>query len=121
MEVYKTFGILLPRNTTQQRESPIGKNTRFSPDDSAAKKLGILASADVGDLLYSPGHVMLFLGHIDGEPYVIHSLFGAGWTDDDGTFQEGVLNGVSVTPLRQIFVSPDATYFDQLYSVKQIR
>ena len=121
MEVYKTFGILLPRNTTQQRESPIGDNIRFSPDDSPEEKLKALNNADVGDLLYSPGHVMLYLGNVDGEPYVIHSLFGAGWTDDDGTFQEGELNGVSVTPLRQIYVSPDATYFDQLYSVKRIR
>tara|TARA_R110002096_G_scaffold119123_5_gene258070 strand:- start:3154 stop:3708 length:555 start_codon:yes stop_codon:yes gene_type:complete len=121
MEVYKTFGILLPRNSLQQRNSPIGRNLNFSADDSDAKKLELLDRCDVGDLLYSPGHVMLYLGKVDGEPYVIHSLFGAGWTDDDGSFQEGVLNGVSVTPLRKIYVSPDATYFDQLTSVKQIR
>jgi len=52
---------------------------------------------------------------------VIHSLFGAGWAEEDGSFQEGVLNGVSVTPLRQIYMSPEATYFDQLYSIKRIR
>lgn len=121
MEVYKTFGILLPRNTEQQEESRIGNNIRISPDDSAEKKLEVLEHADVGDLLYSPGHVMLYLGEADGESYVIHSLFGAGWTDDDGSFQEGVMNGVSVTPLRQIYVSADATYFDQLTSIKQIR
>ena len=121
MEVYKTFGVLLPRNSQQQRKSPIGRNIDFSACDSAEEKLKVLARCDVGDLLYSPGHVMLYLGHVDGEPYVIHSLFGAGWTDDDGNFQEGVLNGVSVTPIRKIYVSPDATYFDQLYSIKQIR
>jgi cell wall-associated NlpC family hydrolase len=121
MEVYKTFGILLPRNSAQQRTSPIGNNTYFSTSDSAEEKLKILAACDVGDLLYCPGHVMLYLGHVDGEPYVIHSLFGAGWADEDGGFQEGVLNGVAVTPLRQIYMSRDATYFDQLYSIKQIR
>lgn len=119
MEVYKTFGILLPRNSAQQRTSPIGENLGFS--DSAEEKLKVLATCDVGDLLYSPGHVMLFLGSIDGEPYVIHSLFGAGWTDDAGKFQEGVLNGVSVTPLTKIYVSPEATYFDQLDGIKRIR
>lgn len=121
MEVYKTFGILLPRNSLQQRNSPIGRNLNIADNDSDATKLEVLDRCDVGDLLYSPGHVMLYLGKVDGEPYVIHSLFGAGWTDDDGHFQEGVLNGVSVTPLRKIYVSPDATYFDQLTSVKQIR
>ncbi len=121
MEVYKTFGILLPRNSAQQRKSPIGDNTYFCASDSADEKLRILASCDVGDLLYCPGHVMLYIGNVDGEPYVIHSLFGAGWAEDDGSFQEGVLNGVAVTPLRQIYTSPDATYFDQLYGIKQIR
>jgi cell wall-associated NlpC family hydrolase len=121
MEVYKTFGILLPRNSSQQRNSPIGNNTFFGASDHKAEKIRILATCDVGDLLYCPGHVMLYLGTVDGEPYVIHSLFGAGWADEDGRFQEGVLNGVSVTPLRQIYMSPDATYFDQLYSIKQIR
>ncbi|MDH5500772.1 MAG: SH3 domain-containing protein [Gammaproteobacteria bacterium] len=121
MEVYKTFGILLPRNSAQQRNSPIGNNTFFGAGDSAAEKLKVLAACDVGDLLYCPGHVMLYLGTVDGEPYVIHSLFGAGWAEEDGSFQEGVLNGVAVTPLRQIYMSPEATYFDQLYSIKQIR
>jgi cell wall-associated NlpC family hydrolase len=121
MEVYKTFGILLPRNSAQQRTSPIGSNTYFRASDSAEEKLKNLAACDVGDLLYCPGHVMLYLGHVDGEPYVIHSLFGAGWAEEDGGFQEGVLNGVAVTPLRQIYMSRDATYFDQLYSIKQIR
>ena len=121
MEVYKTFGILLPRNSTQQRNSPMGNNTFIGAGDGAEQKLSMLAACDVGDLLYSPGHVMLYLGNVDGEPYVIHSLFGAGWTDEDGSFQEGVLNGVAVTPLRQIYVSPEATYFDQLYGIKQIR
>lgn len=121
MEVYKTFGIPLPRNTKQQEDSRIGESSRIASNDSAEKKLEILNRADVGDLLYSPGHVMVYLGSVDGEAYVIHSLFGAGWTDDDGRFQEGVLNGVSVTPVRKIYASADATYFDQLTSLKRIR
>ncbi len=121
MEVYKTFGILLPRNSAQQRNSPVGDNRQIDAGVSAEEKLKILASCDVGDLLYCPGHVMLYLGSVDGEPYVIHSLFGAGWTDDAGNFQEGVLNGVSVTPLTQIYVSPEETYFEQLSGIKRIR
>ena len=121
MEVYKTFGILLPRNSVQQRNSPIGNNMLVGSADSAEEKLEMLAACDVGDLLYCPGHVMLYLGNCDGEPYVIHSLYGAGWIEEDGTFQEGALNGVAVTPLRQIYVSPEETYFDQLNGIKQIR
>ncbi len=121
MEVFKTFGIPLPRNAGQQRDSEIGHNRRISPDCSASQKLAMLAEADVGDLLYSPGHVMLYLGEVDGEPWAIHSLFGAGWIDEDGAFQEGVLNGVTATPIRQVYASASATYFDELQSIKQIR
>jgi cell wall-associated NlpC family hydrolase len=121
MEVYKTFGVLLPRNSAQQRNSPVGDNRQIDASVSAEEKLKILASCDVGDLLYCPGHVMLYLGNIDDEPYVIHSLFGAGWTDEAGNFQEGVLNGASVTPLTQIYVSPQETYFEQLSGIKRIR
>lgn len=121
MEVYKTFGILLPRNSLQQSTSPVGRNIVISASAGAEEKLQLLAGCDVGDLLYSPGHVMVYLGNVDGDPYVIHSLFGAGWTDDNGKFQDGALNGVSVTPLMRTYADDNATYFDQLSSIKKIR
>ncbi len=120
-EVYRTVGIFLPRNSSQQGNSPIGENICFAPDDSAKEKLKTLTSADVGDLLYSTGHVMLYLGTMDGQPYVIHDLSGSGGVDEDGEYEEGALNGVSVTPLLPIYSSPESSYFDQLYSIKKIR
>ena len=120
-EVYKTVGIYLPRNSTQQGNSPIGENIRFSSDDTAEEKLRALASADVGDLIYSTGHVMLYLGTVDNQPYVIHDSSGSGWTDADGNFHEGVLNGVSVTPLSPMHISQEFTYLEKMYSIKKIR
>jgi len=120
-EVYKTFGIYLPRNSGQQGQSPIGESTHFAPATGASEKLDILASADVGDLLYSKGHVMMYLGAEDDEPYVIHDLSGSGWAGEDGEFQEGVLNGVSVTPLTPLHSSPETTYFEEMYALKKIR
>lgn len=120
-EVYKTFGIYLPRNSGQQGHSPIGESTHFDPGTSAAEKMAVLATADVGDLLYAKGHVMMYLGEEDGEPYVIHDLSGSGWTGADGEFREGVLNGVSVTPLTPLHSSPETTYFEQMYALKKIR
>jgi len=121
VEVYKTVGIALPRNSDQQGHSPIGENIRFSPEATAEEKLQSVAAGDAGDLLYSTGHVMLYLGTADDQPYVIHDLSGSGWVDEDGKHQEGVLNGVSVTPLTPMLTSPDATYFEQLYAIKKIR
>mgnify|MGYP001816543843 FL=1 len=121
LEVFKTFGFVLPRNSLQQGHSDIGDNVRFPIDAPAEEKLAALAGADVGDLLYSTGHVMLYLGCIDDEYYVIHDLTGSGWADDEGNFQEGAINSVSVTPLRKIHASPEETYFDQLYAIKRLR
>lgn len=120
-EVYKTFGVILPRNSGQQGSSPIGENHDFQPNASADEKMNVLATANVGDLLYSTGHVMMYLGSEDGQPYVIHDLSGSGWEDENGRFQKGVLNGVSVTPLTPIHSSPEATYFDEIYAIKKIR
>ncbi|MDH3416139.1 MAG: SH3 domain-containing protein [Gammaproteobacteria bacterium] len=120
-EVYKTVGIYLPRNSAQQGNSPIGENIRFSPDDTAEEKLRALASADVGDLIYSTGHVMLYLGTVDKQPYVIHDSSGSGWTDEDGKSNEGVLNGVSVTPLSPMHMSQESNYLEKMYSIKKIR
>ncbi len=120
-EVYKTVGIFLPRNSAQQGNSPIGENIRFSADGTTEEKLQALASADVGDLIYSTGHVMLYLGTVDNQPYVIHDSSGSGWTDEDGNFHDGVLNGVSVTPLSPMHMSQKFTYLEKMYSIKKIR
>jgi cell wall-associated NlpC family hydrolase len=111
-EVYKTVGILMPRNSAQQGQSPIGRTIAFAPQDSAEQKLQAVADSDVGDLLYSPGHVMMYLGTVSGEPWVIHDLSGS---------VEGAPKGVSVTPLTTIRQSSESTYFEKMYAIKQIR
>jgi cell wall-associated NlpC family hydrolase len=120
-EVYKTFGIQLPRNSGQQGSSPIGESVEFDTETSDEEKLLAILSADAGDLLYSTGHVMLYLGAEDAMPYVIHDLSGYGWAGVDGEVQEGALNGVSVTPLIPLHSSRDSTYFEEIYAIKQIR
>ncbi len=120
LEVYKTFGIYLPRNSEQQGHSPIGRNIRFSPHDSTENKLRALARADAGDLIYSPGHVMVYLGTVNDQPYVIHDSAGPGWENDPNTDQEHVPGGVSVAPLRSIRMSREFTYFEKIYAIKTI-
>jgi len=111
----------LPRNSGQQGSSPIGDSVEFNIETSDEEKLQAILAADVGDLLYSTGHVMLYLGTEDGMPYVIHDLSGFGWAGADGEVQEGALNGVSVTPLIPLHSSRDSTYFEEIYAIKQIR
>jgi len=121
MEVYKTFGILMPRNTGQQGEGSFGENTRFTEQSSREEKLRALKNMDIGDLIYVPGHVLMYIGDVDGEPYVIHDVSVFRYTDENGEYYEGTLNSVSVTPLIPLYGSRESPYVDLIYNIKRIR
>ena len=121
LDVYKTMGINLPRNSSQQGRSPIGDNEFLDEGDGRQVRLDALADARAGDLLYSPGHVMIFLGWDEGEPWIIHDMSGSGWVDESGEPIEGIMNGVGVTPLLTTEMAPGLTFFETLYAIKKIR
>jgi hypothetical protein len=114
------MGIALPRNSKQQGTSPIGHNIRFDENATEQQRLDALSRIAPGDLLYSPGHVMIFLGFDDGEPWVIHHMSGSGWVDEKGDPIEGIMNGVGVTPLLTTEMAPGLTYFETMYAIKSI-
>lgn len=119
-EIYKSFGIVLPRNTGDQSSSLIGDNIWFETDQPPSSKADALDSLDVGNLIYIPGHVMMYLGTVDGEPYVIHDVAGLNYHSESGEYYSGVLSGVSVTPLLPLSVSEDKTYVESIRSIKAI-
>jgi cell wall-associated NlpC family hydrolase len=121
MEVYKSFGIFMPRNTGQQGESDYGINTRFTAESTREEKLQALKKMDIGDLIYVPGHVLMYIGDVYGEPYVIHDVSIFRYTDQSGQYYEGTLNSVSVTPLIPLYGTKDSTYLDLMYNIKKIR
>ncbi len=120
-EVYRSMGILLPRNSGDQGKSVIGSNIRFEKDTTRAAKEDALRGAKVGDLVYFPGHVMMVLGHDGGVPYIIHDVTGLNYLGDNGAIYRGTLNGVSITPLFTLQSSTERTYVDAVYAVKSIR
>jgi len=121
MEVYKTFGIQMPRNTGQQGDGVFGENTRFTDQSSKEEKLKALGELDIGDLIYVPGHVLMYIGDVNGEPYVIHDVSIFRYIDENDEYYEGVLNGVSVTPFIPLYGSRQSPYVDLIYNIKRIR
>jgi len=121
MEIYKTFGFLMPRNTGQQGAGSYGENTRFMPTSTPDEKMAALQKMDVGDLLYVPGHVLMYIGDVDGKPYVIHDVSVFRYIDEHGDYYEGTLNGVSVTPLIPLYGSRESPYIDLVYNIKRVR
>ncbi|MEI6893249.1 MAG: SH3 domain-containing protein [Colwellia sp.] len=115
-EIYKSFGFIMPRNSGQQAKSVYGLNHFFAKDSDQQSKLKIIATLQVGDLIYIPGHVMMYLGDDKSKPYVIHDVKGLSYLDKQGDIYQGTLNGVSVTPL-----IPLKDYVKKITNIKRIR
>jgi hypothetical protein len=71
MDLFRTFGIFMPRNSTEQAKVGIdlmeGKNMKEKILDEAIP---------LATTLRLPGHIMLYLGKDKGKYYVIHSVWG---------------------------------------------
>jgi hypothetical protein len=70
--VYKCFGLELPRNTTWQSAMPAFK-TDLS-DMEAQAKAKVLDSLPGGTILFLRGHEMMYLGEVNGFHYVISTV-----------------------------------------------
>ncbi len=120
-EIYRSFGVLLPRNTSAQGVSPALDRIAFSDKDGAAARDRAVAALQVGDLVYIPGHVMMAIGHVDGRTWVIHDTAGGSWNGADGKRIQAHLNGVSVTPLEPMMASDSLRYIDRITNIQRIR
>jgi cell wall-associated NlpC family hydrolase len=119
-EVYRSMGVQMPRNTSDQSVSPAFARTHFEPGDSRDKRMAAVAALDVGDLIYIPGHVMMFVGRIDGMPYVIHDTNGGSFLGADGELHSMHLNGVSLTPLVPLRAGRDHDYIDRITNIVRV-
>ncbi len=120
-EVYRSFGILMPRNTSAQAVSPALDRIAFTAKDGKAKRMEAVKNLQPGDLVYIPGHVMLTLGHFNGNTWMIHDTAGGSWFGPDGTRVQAHLNGVSVTPLEPMMASDTASYIDRITNIQRMR
>lgn len=119
-EVYRSFGLQMPRNTRDQATSPALERITFGADDSNEERLAVLRNLQVGDLVYIPGHVMMVIGHENGVAYVIHDTTGISYRDGDGEIRRVDLNGVAVTPLTPL-LNGDRPIVERIYSIVLMR
>lgn len=69
--VFRCFGFVLPRNTGTQRKMDCTKQELSALGTGQRREA--LDRMQGGELLYTSGHVMLYLGTADGEYYVLHN------------------------------------------------
>lgn len=70
--VYKSMGVCLPRDADQQEQAmPVKHNLEGMTTEG---RYAMVRASKPGDLLFKPGHVMMYLGTDDeGVPRVIHA------------------------------------------------
>ena len=120
-EIYRSMGVQLPRNTSDQAVSPALNRIAFNEKDSHAKRMAIVRELQVGDLVYIPGHVMMVIGNLDGEPYVIHDTTGLSFAAPDGQTVRAKTNGVTVSPLTPLLFNGKQTFVDRITNIQRIR
>lgn len=120
-EIYRSFGLMMPRNTSAQARSPGLDGEALDAGTGRDARLRLLAQAEVGDLVYIPGHVMMVIGRVDGETYVIHDTAGMSLLDADGRLRRYRLNGVAVTPLLPLMSDESTTTVDRITSIRRLR
>ena len=120
-DVYRSMGVLMPRNTSDQGVSPAFNRIHFDPSDDRDKRMAAVAALQVGDLVYIPGHVMMVIGRIGDVPYMIHDTNGGSYLGADGQLHSMDLNAVSVTPLAPLRFNATQTYIDRITNIVRIR
>ncbi|MGN6481573.1 NlpC/P60 family protein, partial [Luteibacter sp.] len=120
-DVYRSMGVQMPRNTGDQAKSPGLDHTLYTDKDSHDARVKAAMALEVGDLVYIPGHVMMVIGKLDGQPYVIHDVGGMSYRQADGSMRRVKLNAVSVTPLLPMMFNDTQTFVDRMTSIVRIR
>jgi cell wall-associated NlpC family hydrolase len=120
-DVYRSFGVQLPRNTRDQAVTKAINRITFTDADGHEQRLAVLRNLKVGDLVYIPGHVMMVIGHENGMPYVIHDTTGISYRDATGKVTRVTLNGVSVTPLTPLLFARQDSFVDHITSILRVR
>lgn len=71
-DALRSLGFKPPRNS--QEQLAVGKNRFNMAGMNLSQRLAELKKFSPGSLLFTSGHVMIFLGEYQGEAYVIHAL-----------------------------------------------
>lgn len=105
MDIYRSVGIRLPRNASQQG---LGSYGVFLPSNQLKPVTPI----------YMKGHVMLYLGEHKGEHYIIHDFAGFYSYGADSSLKYNKVMRVLVTPL-SIRLSTGKTFKESLYNGRE--
>ncbi|MFW5932011.1 MAG: SH3 domain-containing protein [Desulfohalobiaceae bacterium] len=104
-DLFAPLGIWLPRNSRDQAQ--VGRGVELEDLGPEEKKKRILKQGrPMQSILYMPGHVMLYLGSHQGQPVVLHNMWGLRTKDILGREGREVVGRTVITSLepgRELF------------------
>jgi len=97
-DIFAPFGLWLPRNSSEQAVA--GKFTSLRNLSSAEKEaLIVREGAPWRTLLWTPGHIMLYIGVHQGKPLIFHNFWSINTRDTDGGKGRVIVGRAAVTTL----------------------
>ncbi|MCJ7704993.1 MAG: SH3 domain-containing protein [Desulfobacterales bacterium] len=118
MDIFNTFGILMPRNSNLQARMgiPLGA---FEGKTIEEKKKILDRAVPLATLLRMPGHIMLYLGKHEEKHYAIHSIWGIQKRGSSG-IQTQKIGKVAVTDLNLGKDGPNGSLLHRLTEIQLI-
>lgn len=118
LNVFSTFGLIMPRNGGEQELDAIGDYFPFK-GLSGEERVALLRSLLPGDVISSPTHIMICLGSLGDEVFIIHDHLGSSFVID-GKVVDVDTRGVGVTPVLGFMVnSGKSHYYDYFTGAKR--
>jgi cell wall-associated NlpC family hydrolase len=98
-DLFTPFGLWLPRNSKEQAEAGRFVNLK---NLSSAEKATLIVRQGVPwrTLLWTPGHIMLYIGVHQGQPLIFHSFWSITTRDARGNKERIVVGRAAVTTLQ---------------------
>jgi len=119
MDIYRTMGIIIPRDDSMQEEGAAGKYIKFI--GSIKDRENTLDRLKVGDPVYMKGHVVMYLGRVGNNYYVIHSGAGYGVKNKDGSIRPVTVRGVFVMEVHQLLMSGGKSYLEAFTTAREFQ
>jgi len=110
MNVYKTMNIIIPSYTRMQEEGAAGKSIEFS--GSIQRRESVLNKLQPGDPIHLKGHVVMYLGEVGENHYIIHSGSGYGIKSKGGRIKPVTVHGIFISEVHQLLMSEEKSYLE---------
>lgn len=120
LAVCTTVGLDLPRNAGAQEALGGLRAWRLTDGEDPQSRAELYAQWRPGDLLYMPGHAMMYLGARAGRHYILHDFSGFSSRASDGQLTHTSVHQVTVSPL-DLLLSSGKTYGDALTTALRLQ